>query len=86
MAHLAVRDQGVGIPAAALPHLFERFYRTRAAVASGAPGLGVGLAISQALVEAHGGRISVASAEGQGSTFTVTLPLDVPVTDESLRG
>ena len=75
VAHLTVRDQGVGIPAEALPHLFARFYRTQAALASGAPGLGVGLAISQALVEAHGGRISVASVLGQGSTFTVTLPL-----------
>ena len=74
-AQLAVQDQGVGIPAAALPHLFERFYRTREAVASGAPGLGVGLALSKALVEAHGGAIRVESVEGQGSTFTVTLPL-----------
>ena len=59
VAHLAVRDHGVGIPAEALPHIFERFYRTGTAVASGAPGLGVGLAISKALVEAHGGQIGV---------------------------
>ncbi len=70
---LAVRDQGVGIPPDALPHLFDRFYRVRATAAR-ARGLGLGLYITQQLVRAHGGRIAVASELGRGSTFTVTLP------------
>jgi signal transduction histidine kinase len=68
-----VRDQGVGIPPDALPHLFDRFYRVRATAAR-ARGLGLGLYITQQLVRAHGGRIAVASELGRGSTFTVTLP------------
>jgi PAS domain S-box-containing protein len=72
-ARIAVTDQGPGIAPEALPHLFERFYR--AAASSGMPGLGLGLYICKGLVEAHGGAIAVESAVGQGSTFTVTLPL-----------
>jgi len=73
-ARLSVADQGPGIPAAVVPHLFERFYRG-AHVAHDA-GLGLGLYISRMLVEAHGGRIWAASEPGAGSTFTVALPLE----------
>ena len=69
---IAVRDSGIGIPAAALPHLFERFYRVDAARSRG--GAGLGLAIARALVDGQGGTIAVESREGEGSVFTVTLP------------
>jgi len=71
-ARLRVEDHGVGIAHDHLPRLFERFYR---ADLTGAGGLGLGLHISQMLVEAHGGRIIVASTPGEGSSFTVVLPL-----------
>ena len=71
-ACLRVADQGPGIPADALPHLFERFYRGQTLAEAG---LGLGLYISRMLVEAHGGRIWAASSLGSGSTFTVMLPL-----------
>lgn len=71
-ARLHVTDQGVGIPADLQTQLFSRFYRAdEAGVASG---LGLGLYISRMLVNAHGGTISVDSAPGAGSTFSVTLP------------
>jgi PAS domain S-box-containing protein len=70
-AYLSVADEGPGIPADVLPHLFERFYRGQHADGEG--GLGLGLYISRMLVEAHGGRIRVASEPGAGSTFTMTL-------------
>lgn len=69
---LRVRDTGQGIPPAALPFIFERFYRVESARSSG--GAGLGLAIAKELVEAMGGAISVESQEGQGSQFIVTLP------------
>ena len=73
-AAFSVRDQGIGIPAADLPHLFERFYR--AGNASGRiGGTGLGLAGARQIVERHGWTISVESVEGAGSTFTVRLPL-----------
>jgi two-component system phosphate regulon sensor histidine kinase PhoR len=72
-ARLSICDQGPGIPAEALPHLFERFYRGQHAAEEA--GLGLGLYISRMLVEAHGGRIWAESEAGEGSIFTVTLPL-----------
>lgn len=73
-AFVAVRDEGVGIPAADFPRLFERFYRG-ANVAGRTHGTGIGLAGARQIVEQHGGTIVVESEEGQGSTFTVRLPL-----------
>ncbi len=71
-----------GIPAADLERIFERFYRTAAATRQVIPGTGLGLAIARAIVEAHGGAITADSTEGQGSTFTVRLPLrPVPASD-----
>jgi len=71
---ISVTDKGSGIPAEALPHLFERFFRVED-TAERVQGLGLGLFITRRIVEAHGGTISVESELGQGSTFTVTLPL-----------
>ena len=72
-AEIRVCDTGVGIEPAALPHIFERFYRG-AASRTGA-GAGLGLAIARALIEAQHGTITVRSQPGVGSIFTVTLPL-----------
>ena len=69
-----VNDTGIGIPAEALAHLFEEFYRAPNARALDAVGTGLGLAIVKDLVDQYGGRIEVESAVGAGSTFTVTFP------------
>ena len=76
-AILSVRDEGPGIPADALAHLFERFYRVPGSeVTTGSRiGLGLGLFVSEAIVRGHGGQIDVESEIGRGSTFSVRLPL-----------
>ena len=73
-AVVSVRDEGLGIPDRDLPHIFERFHRA-GNVSHFIPGTGIGLAGACQIVEQHGGEISVESQEGQGSTFTVRLPL-----------
>lgn len=73
-ARLDVTDTGVGIPAEALPHVFERFFRAPNARSHAPEGSGLGLAICQTIVNAHGGRLTVESAEGRGSRFTLLLP------------
>jgi PAS domain S-box-containing protein len=73
-AVLTVRDRGLGVPAADLPRLFERFHRG-ANVVGRIPGTGIGLASSRQIVEQHGGSIAVQSRVGRGSTFTIRLPL-----------
>jgi signal transduction histidine kinase len=70
-----VADTGVGIPNDELECLFERFYRASTARASETPGTGLGLAISQSIAEAHGTQIDVASTLGEGTTFSVELPV-----------
>ncbi len=71
-----VSDDGEGIAAEHLPHLFERFYRADSARDRGRGGSGIGLAIAKALTEAHGGHIGVASrGPGHGTTFTVSVPV-----------
>jgi signal transduction histidine kinase len=72
---IAVQDDGEGIPSDELPHVFERFYRTDHARSRDTGGSGLGLAIARSLVEAHGGQIGVESVEGEGSTFTFSLPV-----------
>lgn len=70
-ATLTVSNTGPGIPAAELPHIFDRFHRADKARTAGHTGLG--LAIAQAIVQAHGGSIEAASEPGKGATFTVKL-------------
>lgn len=72
---LSVRDSGIGISQENLQKIFDRFYRSEDAVVQQVPGTGLGLAIVQSLVEMHGGEIRVASKVGEGSTFTVYLPV-----------
>ena len=74
-AVLSVADTGIGITAADQERIFERFYRTEAATQRVIPGSGLGLTISQAIVNAHGGTIAVRSDGEHGTTFTVRLPL-----------
>jgi two-component system phosphate regulon sensor histidine kinase PhoR len=69
---LAVQDTGVGIPADALPRIFERFYKVDRVRGQG--GTGLGLSIARHIVEAHGGRLWVESQEGVGTTFYFTVP------------
>lgn len=75
MLCLKIQDSGLGIPAEELPHLFNRFFRGAAARHSRTPGTGLGLAISQEIIHRHKGHIEVASQEGQGTTFTIWLPI-----------
>jgi signal transduction histidine kinase len=72
---LAVRDAGPGIPPDEIERVFERFYRLDASRSRATGGTGLGLAVVKSLVEAHGGRVEVASALGEGSTFVVVLPI-----------
>ncbi len=71
---LSVRDTGVGIPAAELPRLFQRFYRVSGTRARTYEGSGIGLAFVKRLVELHQGSIDVTSVEGAGTCFTITIP------------
>lgn len=74
-AALEVADTGIGIPAAALPRIFERFYRVDKGRAREEGGTGLGLAIVKHVAQAHGGRVEVESELGRGTTFRVWLPL-----------
>jgi len=75
MVEISVKDEGLGIPADALSHLFQKFYRIDTDDRRAIRGTGLGLAISKNIVEAHGGRISARSdGPGQGSVFSFTLP------------
>jgi len=72
---IEVEDNGIGIPAQDLPHIFERFYRVDTARSRQTGNFGLGLSIVQQIVQVHGGEISVQSVEQQGTTFQIELPL-----------
>ncbi|MGI9493002.1 MAG: sensor histidine kinase, partial [Geminicoccaceae bacterium] len=76
MIVISFHDQGVGIPEKELESLFGRFFR--ATTATGIPGTGIGLHLVKNLVDMHAGTIEVESATGEGSTFTISLPVDKP--------
>lgn len=82
-AIIRVRDCGKGIPEDELPYLFERFQRGDASRSRKSGGYGLGLSICKAIVEAHGGTISVTSVIDQGSTFVVRLPLCTEISPDS---
>ncbi|HEU4534361.1 MAG TPA: HAMP domain-containing sensor histidine kinase, partial [Polyangiaceae bacterium] len=75
-AQLTVRDTGIGMAAAELPHAFERFHRVAGARGRSHEGTGIGLALVRELVQMHGGTVRVESEVGRGSRFLVSLPLD----------
>ena len=74
MVDITVTDQGIGIPAAELDRIFERFYRVDPARHRSTGGTGLGLSIVKHVAATHGGEVRVWSVEGQGSTFTLSLP------------
>lgn len=76
-ARLRISDSGPGIPAADLPRIFDRFYRSDASRARISGGMGLGLAIAKAIVDAHHGSIVASSVAGRGAAFTIDLPLDI---------
>lgn len=84
--HVEVSDTGIGIPAEALPRIFERFFRVDDPRVHETPGTGLGLSIVKALVEMHGGRIWVESELGRGSTFHFTIPIasEAPIPEAGL--
>ncbi|WP_270180797.1 ATP-binding protein [Alkalihalobacillus sp. CinArs1] len=75
MIHLHIEDEGLGIPDEAMSHLFEKFYRVDNSDRRQIGGTGLGLAISKEIATAHGGDLTVTSSLGQGSTFTISLPI-----------
>ncbi|MGY1837409.1 sensor histidine kinase [Blastococcus sp. SYSU DS0510] len=74
LAQLSVSDTGMGIPAGEQGQLFTRFFRSSTAQRNAVPGVGLGLTITKAITTAHGGTLDLVSAEGVGTTFTMTLP------------
>jgi signal transduction histidine kinase len=78
---ISVADHGPGLPSAELAHLFEPFYRGRRAVEEQVRGFGLGLALAQRIASAHRGSLSVESAQGVGTTFTLRIPLIVEELD-----
>jgi two-component system phosphate regulon sensor histidine kinase PhoR len=81
----SVTDHGIGIPSGVVSHLFSKFYRSHRSRQTVA-GTGLGLYISKAIIESHGGRIGVSSTEGQGSVFTFSVPIYSTVADKLLSG
>lgn len=88
-AYINITDTGMGIPAEDLPYIFDRFYRVdkaRARGQSGQGGAGLGLAIAKWIAQAHGGNIDVTSKVGEGTTFTIILPILVEPKPPSVEG
>ena len=72
--HLVVKDHGIGIPAAARPRLFEKFFRAESPELQNVAGTGIGLYLVRQVIEGHGGQVDVASQPGEGSAFEIALP------------
>jgi signal transduction histidine kinase len=83
---IRVRDTGRGISEAELGEIFSKFFRSKTVLIEAIPGIGLGLAITKTIVDAHGGEIDVSSELGQGSTFEVRLPVAKPGGRGELRG
>jgi two-component system sensor histidine kinase SenX3 len=79
-----VVDRGIGIPVASLDRIFERFYRVDRARSRDTGGTGLGLAIVRHVVTNHGGEVNVRSREGEGSTFSLSLPRQRPISDGTI--
>jgi signal transduction histidine kinase len=79
LLQFVVADNGIGIPEHEQQHLFTRFFRSSIATENAIPGTGLGLVIVKHIVEGHGGTIKVDSTVGQGTTVTVSLPLEPAV-------
>lgn len=77
-AVIVVADTGIGIPPDELAHLTTRFFRASSATRRAIPGVGLGLSITKAVVDAHGGRLEITSTLAEGTTFTLTLPATPP--------
>jgi two-component system heavy metal sensor histidine kinase CusS len=73
--HIAVSDTGVGIPAEALPRVFDRFFRVDSSRSQSSGGTGLGLAIVQSIAQLHGGNVSISSQPGRGTTVTLHMPV-----------
>jgi PAS domain S-box-containing protein len=73
--YISITDQGIGIPAEAIPYLFRRFYRAESAKTHHIEGTGIGLYVAKEIITLHGGDAVVESTEGKGSTFTISLPV-----------
>jgi signal transduction histidine kinase len=82
---VSVQDHGIGMPGNVVSNLFHKFYRSHRSRET-VSGTGIGLYISKAIVESHGGKISVRSVEGEGSTFTFSLPIYSTVADKLQAG
>ncbi|HET7630336.1 MAG TPA: HAMP domain-containing sensor histidine kinase [Candidatus Saccharimonadales bacterium] len=80
-----VQDSGIGIPASVISNLFTKFYRSHRS-ATNVTGTGLGLYISKAIIESHGGKIGVKSVEGEGSVFSFSVPIYATVKDRLLSG
>lgn len=82
---VSVIDDGIGIPAKDLPHIFERFYQVESHLTRKHGGMGLGLSVAKVMVEMHGGRIWAESVEGKGSNFTFILPVNSGQADAASR-
>ncbi len=79
---VSVIDDGIGIPAKDLPHIFDRFFQVESHLTRRHGGMGLGLSVAKVMIEMHGGRIWAESMEGKGSNFTFLLPVN-PVQAEA---
>jgi two-component system sensor histidine kinase VicK len=73
---ISIIDDGIGIPAKDVPHIFERFYQVESHLTRKHGGMGLGLSVAKMMVEMHGGQIVAESVPGKGSNFTILLPVD----------